>query len=161
MKSSTASMLLMVLACAGCASSIKVQQLDANTVPTGVPWNLAMTQYTVTITRQVKSCQGSLNGTVSVSAVAGKRLDEDQQYVLLSSGVWATADITSSLASDGISTGLNAHSEDQTAAIIGNTVGFLSAITPLVALAGGPTMTCSSDVIKALSNLKGDGKLTL
>lgn len=49
--------LVLVTMCAGCASSINVQRVESKPgpagVPTGVPWNLAMTQYTVTITRQV------------------------------------------------------------------------------------------------------------
>lgn len=149
---------VIVISCAGCASSIHVQRLDPKStkVPTGVPWNLAMTQYTVTITRQVKSCAGFLNGTVSVSAVAGKRLDPDQQYVLSSNGVWATADITSSLAGDGTSTGLNAQSEDQTAKVISNTVGFLAAIATGTPAAAAAQMSCADDVSKALDNLNAD-----
>ncbi|OXI78717.1 hypothetical protein CFB50_34020 [Burkholderia sp. AU33423] len=120
-----------------------------------------MTQYTVTIVRQVKNCQGALNGTVSVSAVPAKRLDEDQQYTLFSSGVWATSDITSTLTGDGTSTGLNAHSEDQTAAAIGSAVSFLSAISLPTRLERGASFTCSDDIEKAQANLKGDGKTTL
>ena len=157
--------LVLVTMCAGCASSINVQRVESKPgpagVPTGVPWNLAMTQYTVTITRQVTSCTGSLNGTVSVSAVAGKRLDEDQQYALSSSGVWATADITSTLAPDGTSMALNGHSEDQTAAVISNTVGFLAAIATGRAAAQGAQLRCADAVNKALSNIKGDGKASL
>ena len=144
--------------CAGCASSIQVQHVEPDpqtrTVLTGVPWNLAMTQFTVSITRQVTGCDGFLNGTVSVSAVSGKRLDEDQQYALTSSGVWATADITSTLATDGTSLTLNGHSEDQTATVIANSVGFLSAIATKVALAAGVQMSCSDSVGKALQILK-------
>lgn len=148
----------LALALCGCASSIHVARLDPDATPaaapTGVPWNLAMTQYTVTITRQVTSCANKLNGTVTVSAVAGKKLDEEQQYVLHSSGVWATADITSTLAPDGTSLGLNAHSEDQTAAVIGNTVGLLAAIAPALAAETAGHFTCSDAVANALAELK-------
>jgi hypothetical protein len=153
----------LALALGGCASSIHVARLDPDATPTaaptGVPWNLAMTQYTVTITRQVTSCGNKLNGTVTVSAVAGKKLDEEQQYVLRSSGVWATADITSTLAPDGTSLGLNAHSEDQTAAVIGNTVGLLSAVATSAGsfAAGEAHFTCSDAVRKALAVLNPPG----
>jgi hypothetical protein len=154
MKATLAAIFGLALSCCGCASSIQVSTLDPTTVPTGVPWNLAMTQYTVTITRQVTSCSNLLNGTVTVSAVAGKKLDEDQQYVLNSDGIWATSDITSTLASDGTSTGLNAQSQDQTATVISNTVGFLAA------LAVGPLgeraahFDCKQAVKDALAALK-------
>jgi hypothetical protein len=157
---------LIAVACAGCASSIQVQRLkpdpQTSEVPTGVPWNLAMTQFNVTITRQVTGCSGKLNGTASVTAVATKRLDEDQQYALSSKGVWATADITSTLATDGTSLTLNGHSEDQTGAVISNSIGFLTAVatsTPM--LAAGVQMECSDAVNHALDNLKGDGKISL
>jgi hypothetical protein len=157
---------LIAAACAGCASSIQVQRLNpdpqTSEVLTGVPWNLAMTQFNVMITRQVTGCSGKLNGTASVTAVASKRLDEDQQYALSSKGVWATADITSTLATDGTSLTLNGHSEDQTGAVISNTVGFLTAVaTAAPMLAAGVQMQCSNSVTQALANLKGDGKTSL
>lgn len=143
------------LALGGCASSIKVAKLGEEKAPTGVPWNLAMTQYKVTVTRQVTSCANYLNGTATITAVASKKLDKDQQYFLHSDGVWATADITSTLAGDGTSLGLNAKSEDQTGAVITNTVGLLSAVATGAALApAAGRFTCSDEVQKALDELK-------
>ncbi|WP_440964026.1 hypothetical protein ACL58G_29440 [Massilia sp. GER05] len=151
---SVAGSLGIAVACAGCASGIQVARLTPGQTATGVPWNLAMTQYTVTITRQLRHCGNSLSGTVTVSAVTGKKIDDDQRYVLFSNGVRATADITSTLATDGTSTGLNAHSEDQTATIISNTVGVLAAVATAGAAAGGPLhFACSADVDKALGEL--------
>lgn len=107
----------------GCSPNITLQRLDrAGTNPKGVPWNLAMTQYTLTITRQVTGCTGNLNGNVTISATVGKARDPIQQYVLSSDGFWSTADLTSTLAADGTSTGLNAHSEDATGTVISNLV---------------------------------------
>ena len=150
--------LSLALGCSACASSVHVARIDPESLPTkaptGVPWNLAMTQYTVTITRQVTKCGNVLDGNVTVSAVGGKTKDRDQQYVLSSSGIWATADITSTLAPDGTSTGLNAHSEDQTATAISNTLGIMVAAAKLGAGAAAQHFTCSDAVSKALLVLK-------
>jgi hypothetical protein len=144
----------------GCASSIQVSQVETGKSSVGVPWNLAMTQYLVTITRQIGSCGNSLNGTVTITATPQKRVDEDQQYVLNSSGVWATADITSTLAPDGTSLGLNAQSESQAGAIVQNVVGAFAAIAPAVLAAGDPNaprFKCSKAVESALSTLEPAG----
>jgi hypothetical protein len=113
----------LALVLGGCSSAITVAKLDPNgPPPKGVPWNLAMTQFSLTITRQVISCENALNGKVTVAVSQGKAVDPDHRYVLSSDGIWATTDITSTLATDGTSTGLNAHSEDQTAAIVTNLI---------------------------------------
>jgi hypothetical protein len=112
------------LACAGCATGIQVATVDDGAAPvTGVPWNLAMTQFKVTITRSVTGCMGTLKGSVQVTATPVKIVDAQQRYALSSNGWWATSDITSTLAIDGASNGLNANSTDQTATVIANVVG--------------------------------------
>ena len=64
--------ILAALALAGCSSNITVAKLDpSGPPPTGVPWNLAMTQYTLTITRQVISCDTTMNAKVSVAVTQG------------------------------------------------------------------------------------------
>lgn len=141
----------------GCASSIKVTKLDPNAAPPkGVPWNLPMTQYTLTITRQVQSCKETMNVKVSVAVAQGKALDPAMQYVLSSNGFWATSDITAGLGADGVSTGLNAQSTDQTAAVI---TGLVTTAAQIAAAAGAlntakPYFECTDDVNKALLKLK-------
>jgi hypothetical protein len=118
----------------GCASSIKVTKLNPNAAPPkGVPWNLPMTQYTLTITRQVQSCKGTMNVKVSVAVAQGKALDPTMQYVLSSDGFWATSDITAGLGADGVSTSLNAQSTDQTAAVI---TGLVTTAAQIAAVGG-------------------------
>lgn len=103
----------------GCASSIKVTKLDPNgPPPKGSPWNLPMTQYTLTITRQVQSCDRTMNVRVSVAVAQKKAVDPSMRYSLSSSGFWATSDITTGLGPDAVSTGLNAQSADQKGAVI-------------------------------------------
>ena len=114
-----------------------------------------MTQYNLTILRQVTKCTGNFSGTVTVTATAGKVLDREQQYLLSSSGWWATSDISSTLAPDGTSLGLNAHSEDQTAAIISSVIS-LAAQAAIVAGGrppGEPTLVCTAAVQAALDEL--------
>ncbi len=135
MKPSTIATLLLPALLAACGTGIQVHRLSEfrgkSEAPKGVPWNLPMTQYKLTITRQLEGCSmskdgdtlvGKLKGSVLVAAAPLKSLDPDQQYVLSSTGWWATADITSQLGADGTSVGLSAHSEDQTAAVAGSLI---------------------------------------
>lgn len=134
----------------GCASSIKVTKLDPNGVPpAGVPWNLPMTQYTLTITRQVLSCSRTMNIKVTVTVAQGKALDPTMQYVLYSSGLWATSDITAGLGADGVSTSLNAQSADQTGAVITGLVTTAAQIAAKVAaqqVESKPYFECKPEV---------------
>lgn len=143
---------LVVVLLGGCSSNIAVRRLSpASPMVKGVPWNLAMTQYTLTITRQVTGCTGKLNGNVTVTAAVGKARDPLQQYVLSSNGFWATADITSTLAADGTSTGLNAHSEDAVGTVISNIVSLAATAavgSPAAAIPAG--LTCEQAIIDAL-----------
>ena len=143
-------------AAGGCASSIKVTKLDPSAAPPqGVPWNLPMTQYTLTITRQVQSCDETMNVKVSVAVAQGKALDPTMQYVLSSDGFWATSDITSGLGADGVSTSLNAQSADQTGAVI---TGLVTTAAQIAAAAGArdpatPYIQCTDPVKQALDKL--------
>ncbi|AOK17041.1 hypothetical protein WT26_14140 [Burkholderia cepacia] len=149
-------LLALGVALCGCASSIKVTKLDPNAAPPkGVPWNLPMTQYTLTITRQVQSCKGTMNVKVSVAVAQGKALDPTMQYVLSSDGYWATSDITAGLGADGVSTSLNAQSTDQTAAVI---TGLVTSVAQIAAVAGGldtskPYFDCTDLVKQAHAKL--------
>lgn len=129
---------------AGCSTGITVTHLTDDKPVRGNPWNLAMTQFNVTITRHVVSCKGALKGSVEVIATASAVLDEEQRYVLESNGWWATSDITSTLAANGTSLGLNASSTDATPAIIANVVGTIG--QGLIAGAGTPLLTSASAV---------------
>ncbi|MDB0573871.1 hypothetical protein LBW59_24315 [Ralstonia solanacearum] len=151
----------------GCASSIKVTKLDPNAAPpVGVPWNLPMTQYTLTITRQVQSCDETMNVKVSVAVAQGKALDPTMQYVLSSNGFWATSDITAGLGADGVSTSLNAQSTDQTGAVI---TGLVTTAAQIAVAAGArdpakPYFQCTDAVKEAQLKLnpiqvKGEHKV--
>jgi hypothetical protein len=157
---------LLLIGLGGC-SSIGIEHLDATQKPAkGEPWNLAMTQYRVTITRELTSCEGKLDGKVTVSATVGKTLDEQQQYALYANPVWATSDITSTLAPDGTNTGLNAHAEDQTAQVIGNVVTFAADVAKLAAAAAVPVdhpwvLGCTRKVSEALAVMYPKGSPAL
>jgi hypothetical protein len=155
--------LSLALVCSGCGTGIVIQHIDpAAKSQTGIPWNLAMTQYNLTITRQVMKCNDVFSGTVTVTATAGKTLDREQQYLLSSSGWRATSDITSTLAADGTSLGLNAHSEDQTAAIITSVVSLAAEIAVAAApVRGAPKLICTPNVQAALNELHPVGGTAL
>uniref|UniRef100_I2PZ30 Uncharacterized protein n=1 Tax=Desulfovibrio sp. U5L TaxID=596152 RepID=I2PZ30_9BACT len=122
--------LILAIGCAGCASGIKVTHLDEKNLDmpvVGNPWNLAMTQFQVKITREVVNCE-PFGVKVVATATPTKALDNQQRYVLYGSGTMATSDITSNLAADGTSTGLNAASADQTATVISNVLGIVTNI---------------------------------
>jgi hypothetical protein len=113
----------------GCASGIRVTQVSDQAKPAkGNPWNLPMTQFTVTITRHLTACGDDLKGTVEVIATPTTAIDRDQKYVLEGSGWWGTSDITSTLSANGTSSGLNAQSTDATATVISNVVSVLGQV---------------------------------
>src|SRR5262249_19541413 len=103
---------------AACSTGISVKHIANDEPVVGPPCNLAMTQFAITITRHVIQCGAKMNGTVEVIATPSAILDPEQRYVLESNGWWATSDITSNLAANGVSTGLNAQSTDATAKVI-------------------------------------------
>ncbi len=108
----------------GCGTGIKITKLDDKaTSVVGAPWNLPMTQYTITITRHLTKCGSDVAGQVESLVSSGIAPDPDQRYLLSSTGWFSTSSIHSQLAANGISTSLNASSEDQTGAVIGNVIG--------------------------------------
>lgn len=114
----------LVLTAAGCTSGISVTRVtDEVSALKGVPWNLPMTQFTITITRHIVKCGSEIEGSVETLASAGVAVDPDQRYVLASNGWFATSEITSGLAPSGISTSLNAESTDVTSTVISNVIG--------------------------------------
>ncbi len=154
--------LLVGAGCTGCAG-IKVTKASGNPgLRKGVPWNLPMTRFTLTITRHITSCNPNVYGTVETVASSSLILDPDQQYLLTSNGWFATSDISSSLTAAGFSSSLNAQSADATATVISNVIGTVAQIA-IGAAAGAPgTGTaaaqpvvdlCSKDVTKAIAVL--------
>lgn len=154
------------IALAGCSTGIKVNHVIGDAAVQGNPWNLPMTQFTVTITRHIVECGDFLKGSVEVIATPSAIIDEEQRYVLESNGWWATSDITSNLAPNGTSTGLNAQSTDSTATIISNVVGIIGqgviaaaavappALGPLPAAAAEPPKNvCNKKLAMAVSQL--------
>lgn len=148
-------MLLLPLTIAGCSPSIKVTHLKGDQSAVGNPWNLPMTQFTISITRHVTKCGPSLEGTVEVIATSSAALDEDQRYVLKSDGWWSTSDISSTLAANGVSTGLNAQSVDATATVVSNvmtTLGKVAVAATAMGVADGGE-SCADDVLAAVKRL--------
>jgi hypothetical protein len=146
--------LAMTLCCVACGGIDVTRISSADTPLTGVPWNLAMTQYNLTITRQITSCSGTIEGAVVVTVASTKVLDEQQKYLLDSNGWWATSDITSTLGADGTSLGLNAASQNADAAIIANVVSLAAQIAMIAAAQQGAyRLVCTEKVAKALSVL--------
>jgi len=137
---------------------------DANTPLQGAPWNLPMTQFTVTITRHVTGCGPTVKGAVEVLPAAGIAVDPDQRFVLTSNGHFSTSDIQANLAPTGISTSLNAQSADQTATVISNVIGTLAQVAVGVAAGAGlpqprqpppppPTELCKKAIADAVKEL--------
>jgi len=154
--------LSLALTCGGCATGIHVIHVAVgDSQLKGVPWNLPMTQFKVTITRHVTGCGENLSGSVEAIATPTTVLDEQQRYVLDSNGWWATSDITSNLAPNGVSTGLNAQSVDATATIISNVVGTVGQFFIAGAAAARPAgvgpapeiQNCKPDVAAAVAEL--------
>lgn len=158
----------LIAGCAGITVS-KAPSLDSTTQMEGAPWNLAMTRFTVTITRNITQCGPKIKGKVETLASASTVADPEERYLLTSNGWFATSDIKSTLSSAGFSTALNAETADATAAIIGNVVGtaaqiaiaFAAAAAPGKPAAVGPTEICSAKLKKAVDTLYPTGKPAL
>jgi hypothetical protein len=157
----------LALLCAACGGIDVTRVATDDDAPlTGVPWNLAMTQYTLKVTRQLSTCDGALQGSFVVEIATGKVIDEQQKYLLDSNGWWATSDITSTLATDGTSTGLNAASANAAAQIISNVVSLAAQVAVLAARETAETKSakapvapsCTEEAAAALTAL-ADGKL--
>lgn len=150
---------LIASSCAGCGSGIFVKRFDgtASTMK-GVPYNLPMTTFTITITRRVIGCGERLKGSVEVQVISSKALDPAGMFTLYADGWFSTSAIKSTFAPDGTSTALNSSSENTTAAVISNVVSAVAAITPLLAAAGAvPTAkaeACTDKVKAAVNEIK-------
>lgn len=147
---------------AACSTGIKVTHVTSEeTALVGNPWNLAMTQFTITITRHITACSPEVKGTVEAIPTSSVILDRQQRYVLQSKGWWSTSDITSNIATTGISTGLNAQSTDVTPVVISNVIGSIAQIAILAAAAQGPNQPapqgernqCTKEVSDAVEEL--------
>ncbi|QNL88660.1 Uncharacterized protein PPKH_3246 [Pseudomonas putida] len=157
----------LIAGCAGISVS-KAPALDSNIQVQGAPWNLAMTRFTVTISRHITECGPSIIGKVETVASASTVNDPDQRYLLRSNGWFATSDIKSTLSTQGYSTALNAESVDATAAVIGNVIGTAAQIAIGMAAAGAagapapaPLEICSPKLKAAVDTLYPAGQPTL
>lgn len=107
----------------GCGAGINVTRVNSSTgAQTGVPWTLSLTQFTIVVSREITECDNILDGKVSVQFSPGRAPDPDQRFLLDSSGLFSTSDITSGIAADGSSTGLNASSQGAAGQILTSTV---------------------------------------
>jgi hypothetical protein len=158
------------LLCAGCAGITvsKAPSLDSNTQMQGTPWNLAMTRFTVTITRHITKCGPEIKGKVETLASASTAPDEDQRYLLKSNGWFSTSDIKSTVSSQGINTALNAETADATPTVIGNVIGTAAQVAIGFAAAGanggkptGPAQICTTKLQTAVDTLYPSGQPSL
>ncbi len=150
---------LIALGCVGCGSGIVVNRFDGTAATmNGVPYNMPMTTFTLTITRRVIGCGDHLKGAVEVQIVSSKALDPKGMFTLHSDGWFSTSDIKSTFAPEGTSTALNTSAENATAAVISNVVSAVAAIAPLVAVAGAapgaPLEACTAEVNAAVTEIK-------
>ncbi|WP_044870083.1 hypothetical protein [Pseudomonas sp. LFM046] len=158
----------LVTACAaliaGCAgiTVTKAPSLDSTAQMQGAPWNMAMTRFTVTITRHITQCGPTIKGKVETLASASTVADPEQRFLLTSNGWFATSDIKSTLSTGGYNTALNAETADATAAVIGNVIGTAAQIAIAFAAAGaagqkpavvGPSEICSAALKTAVDTL--------
>jgi len=154
---------LIAFACSGCAG-IDVTRAPEDKVAqgVGVPWNLPMTRFTITITRHIVKCGGPDDLTAKVETLATSAIspDPDQRFLLTSNGWFSTSDIKSTLSSSGVTTALNAESTNATATVIGNVIGTAVQAALFVAAAGAPEQvvppleeTCKPAVKKAVDTL--------
>lgn len=168
MKARVAASGLIALLCSGCfGAGIDVVRYDGTPkTMTGVPWNLGLTSFKVTITRRVTGCGDQLNGTVEATVEpATLRIDPDQMFMLSSDAWISKSTIKGTYGADGVSTGLNTTSDGQAGLVLSNVVGAIATITPMLAAAAGPGEACHLDVVKALETLEAqpldaDGKPT-
>ncbi len=131
--------LVIAVASAACATGIRVSHVTSTiTTQRGNPWNLAMTQFNVSITRHIVACGAEIKGKVEVLPTPVVAVDDAHRYVLESSGRWGTSDITSKLAANGVSTGLNAESTDMTGTVISNIIGTAATVAVGVLGAAAP-----------------------
>ncbi|HEX3366053.1 hypothetical protein [Phenylobacterium sp.] len=147
------------LMASGCASTIKVDRFDGSpSTMKGVPYNLPMTQFTLTVTRHFTGCGAAVTGSMEVAIAAAQALDPSGMFTLSSDGWFATSDIKSTYGTAGFSTGLNTDFADQTGTVITDAVSAVAAIAPLVLAAGAapgaaPPQGCQSGVPQAVSDV--------
>ena len=149
---------LIAFGCAGCGSGIVIDRFDGTAATmVGVPYNLPMTAFTLTITRRVTGCGDHLKGAVDVQTVSSKTLDPAAMFTLHSDGWLSTSDIKSTFAPDLTTTALNTSSEGAAATVISNVVSAVAAIAPLVAAAGGggeqAPEVCTDEVKAAVTEI--------
>lgn len=150
---------LLIAGCAGITVS-KAPTLGSTDDVQGVPWNLAMTRFTVTITRHITTCGKEIKGKVETLASASTLADPEERYLLTTNGWFATSDIKSTLSTTGFNTGLNAETTDATTTVIGNVIGTAAQIAIGFASAAAgkdgkktPDQICTPELLAAVETL--------
>lgn len=152
---------VLITGCAGIKVS-KAPELGSKDTAQGVPWNLAMTRFTVTITRHITACGSEIKGKVETVASASTSADPEERYLLSTNGWFATSDIKSTLSTTGFNTALNAETADATATVIGNVIGTAAQIAIGFAAAGdgapkgdkkSPAEICTPSLLSAVTAL--------
>ncbi|TAJ43156.1 MAG: hypothetical protein EPO54_08355 [Brevundimonas sp.] len=154
MKSRLTASALAMLVCGGCGGAgIDVMRYDGSiSAMNGVPWNLGMTSFKVTITRRVTGCGDNLTGTVEAAVEPNElRVDPTQMFTLQSDGWWNKSSIKGSYGANGVSTGLNATSEGQAGVILSNVVGTIATLAPMAVAFAGDAEACRKEVVDALA----------
>lgn len=165
---------LAVMLCSGCGSGISIRRVSQSDPPqsrVGIPYQLPMTQFDITITRRLIACkykdpktqnkidkpQFSIQASIKPTLVA----DPDNLYVLRSKGLFNTSDIKASYSDYGVVTDLNTKVSNQTGSVVSNIISTAASIATLALGAGGAagakqTLICNSNTEKLFHNRNGD-----
>jgi hypothetical protein len=143
----------------GCGSGIETHRFKGTSeTMLGIPYNLPMTTYKITIKPYVIAWGPKMKGMVKATIESGKTLDPDAMFTLHSSGWFATSTIKATMAPDLTNTGLNTSTTDKTGTVIGNVVSVAATVATLVAFAGAvpnvESEACNEKIIAAVNELK-------
>jgi hypothetical protein len=165
MKRISVSLALAATLC-GCVSSLNVQRYDDTAPQVGYPYRLRFTQYQVTATWRVVSCDPNapiplkIKTTAEIKETTG--LDPDQFYVIdprSLQGLFRTTEFTMEWYEDRTPKSISSDVDDQTGAAIGNVLTGLSKLASAgLGFPGGPpsdATKCSKAVTDALTAING------
>jgi hypothetical protein len=158
--------LAVATALGGCVSSLNVQRYDASSPQVGYPYRLRFTQYQVTATWRVVSCDEKAAQPLKIKTSADVKettgLDPDQYYVIdprSLQGLFRTTEFTMEWYDDRTPKSITSNVDDQTGAAIGSVLEGVAKLAGAgLGLPGGPPAeknTCSQAVKDALLAIDG------
>ena len=157
----------------GCVSSLKIEKYDPKAQQVGYPHRLRYTQYAVTLTWRVVSCDPAQIGLnkpplklkLSADIKEASALDPDQFYIVdprSLQGLFRTSEFTMEWYEDRTTKSISSSVDDQTGTAIGNVLTGVSKLAAAgLVTAGAVTVPCPteiSDALKAINGTKGDPK---